>query len=128
MIVLWAGAVFALLSLLRYSARLSAGLRTVAWPDEEPLNVHDNRAQDPHLAKLGRMLNSDLIHEAHHVVVDVTEGLLNSGSVVLYVDSTATARRQLGPGVAQFLIDPPLANPSRYRNELADVLTRIEGL
>lgn len=128
MIVLWVGAAIALLSLLRYAGRLAVDVATVSWPEEAPLNLHDNRARDPHLAHLGRLLASDSLGEAHHTVVDVTERLLASGSVTLHIDSTEKARRRLGPSVESFLARPPLGSPQRYRRDLAAALTRIEDL
>jgi len=128
MILLWVGLVLAALALLRYAGRIADQLAPVAWPGEAPLNPHDDRARDPHLGQLVRLLAGENPGEAHHTVVDVTERLLTSGSVQLLVGSADTARQRLGPAVTAFLADPPLGHPDRYRRELAEVLTSIEAL
>ena len=128
MILLWAGLLAAAVALFRYSGRLAADVTAVTWPPEEPLNPHDNRASDPHLAHLARVLTSDLLQEAHTEVVEVTRRLVDSGSVTMALGSKEDAWARLGPGVAAFLENPPLHDPPRYRRELATVLTRIEQL
>lgn len=127
MIAIWVGVGCVLVALTVYVGRLGAARRTVTWPDEEPLNPHDNRSRDPHLGHLTRVLNTDAVDEAHRELVEITRLLVFSPSVYLRLGSTEAAWSRLGPDVKAFLANPP-KEPERYRHHLAAVLPKIEAL
>lgn len=126
MIAGWVGLAAAVTALLVWAPQFSA-VRSVVWPGEAPLNVHDDRARDPHLRHLARILGTKSADEVHRAVAELTEQLLQSGSVTLY-EGTEAARRRLGPEVAAFLAEPPTADHEAFLHGLSQALERIERL
>ena len=125
MIIAWIGLVAAVLVLV-LTVPVSAAISTVTWPEEAPLNLHDNRARDPDLRHLARILASDSVVEAHRAVVDIAEQLLRSESTS--PGQAAAARERLGPQATAFLAGPPHNDHERYLRQLRDALGRIEQL
>lgn len=123
MIVAWVGLVVVVLAIL---FALPSSIRSAAWPGETPLSLHDNRAQDPHLRHLARILNSDSTTEAHRTLGAITEGLLTSSSVTLY-EGTDAARERLGPEVRAF-VDKAPTDHAQFLRGLSHALDRIEDL
>lgn len=110
-----------------FASRLTSTRRPVTWPEDEPLNPHDNRALDPHLKHLARVLSTDKVDEAHQELVAITRQLVFSPSVFLRLGSADAAWDRLGPDAIAFLQNPP-RDPERYRHRLAAVLPQIESL
>lgn len=127
MIAVWLAVAVVLVALVVYAGRLAAARRLAVWPEEEPLNPHDDRALDPHLKHLTRLLSTDGVDEVHQEVVRVTRDLVYSPSVFLRLGSAAAAAQRLGPDATAFLQNPP-KHAERYRHHLATVLPTIEGL
>lgn len=126
MIFAWAGLVVAVVAVLR-ALPPSAMISTVVWPEDAPLSLHDNRARDPHLRHLARILAGDSTAEAQHTVTDLVDGVLNTSAITLFDDPTA-ARERLGPQVAGFISQPPPKDHDQFLRRLGDVLDRIERL
>lgn len=126
-VVIFLGVACALSALVVYAGRLAGARAEVTWPEEEPLNPHDDRALDPHLKHLARLLNTDAVDEAHQELVRITRDLVYSPSVFLRLGSASAAARRLGPEATAFLENPP-KQAGRYRHHLAAVLPMIEGL
>jgi hypothetical protein len=126
MIALWCCLAVSAGAVLRYGGRLIGQTAPLSWPTETPLNAHDNRAHDPHLARLTRQLRAGPTGEAHAEVRATVETLLHEPSTLRRTGDVATARARLGPDVAAFLDRPPATDPERYRRDLARALTRIE--
>lgn len=126
-VVLFLGVACVLTALVVYAGRLAGARAPVTWPEEEPLNPHDDRALDPHLKHLARLLGTDAVDEVHQELVRITRDLVYSPSVFLRLGSVTAAASRLGPEATAFLQDPP-KQPERYRHHLAAVLPKIEGL
>lgn len=126
MIAAWAGLVVAIVAVL-VALPAATAISTVSWPGETPLSLHDNRARDPHLRHLARILASDSTAEAQHTIAEISEGLVNSSAVVLF-EGDAAARARLGPEVARFIAEAPDQDHERFLRQLAQVLDRIESL
>lgn len=127
MIAVWIAFAVVVAAVVVYAGGLAAVRRTVGWPEEEPLNPHDNRSLDPHLKHLARILGTDSVDEAHRELVGVTRQLVFSPGVFLRLGSVDAAWDRLGPEVISFLQNPP-KEPERYRHRLAAVLPKIEAL
>lgn len=127
MIAVWIGIVLVVAALVVYAGRLAGVFKAVTWPEEEPLNPHDNRSLDPHLKHLARVLGTDAVDEAHRELVGITRQLVFSTGVFLRLGSADAAWDRLGPDVISFLQNPP-KDPERYRHRLAAVLPKIEAL
>ena len=126
MIIAWVGlVVVAVLVVMAVPA--SSSISAVTWPEDAPLNLHDNRALDPHLRHLARILSSDSTTEAQRIVGDLVEGLVQSPAVTL-VASSESARARLGASVAGFVSDQPARDHDQFLRRLGEALDRIERL
>lgn len=126
MIVAWLGLIGSVIALLVWSPASSA-IRTVVWPGEAPLNIHDDRGRDPHLRHLARILGTESATEVHRTMAALTERLVTSGSITLY-EGTDSARRRLGPEAASFLAAEPTGDHQAFLRGLSRTLDRIERL
>lgn len=127
MIALWLCLLVAAGTVARYGGRLLAQAGPVTWPDETPLNAHDNRSHDPRVARLTRLLRAGPTVEAHAELRDAVEELLRDPTTLRRTGDVEGGRARLGGDVTRFLDGPPTADPERYRRELARVLDRIEA-
>lgn len=127
MILAWAGLVVAVILLAAALALPASGPAAPDWPEDAPLNVHDNRGRDPHLRHLARILSSDSTGEAQRVVHDLAEGVLHSSAITLF-EGTESARLRLGPQVERFVSEPPARDHDQFLHRLAEALDRIERL
>ena len=126
MIVAWVGLVVVVAALLMALPATST-ISEATWPGETPLSLHDNRARDPHLRHLARILGSESSLEAHRTIQTLTEDLLASSTVTLF-EGSADARARLGPRVAAFLSESPPKDHHQFLRDLGEVVTRIESL
>jgi hypothetical protein len=127
-IALWCCVVVSAGAVVRYGARLLGQTSPVSWPTETPLNAHDNRARDPHLARLTRLLRAGPTAEAQAELRAVIETLLHDRvDVVDRVPEPERGERERLGDVLAFLERPPTPDPERYRHELARVLSRVEA-
>ena len=117
MILAWAGLVVVVALIGALLSVPAAAASVVHWPDDAPLNLHDNRGRDPHLRHLARVLTSDSPAEAQRVVADLAEAERRSAW---------PPRGSLDPQVARFVSDPPDRDHARFLHRLADALERIE--
>lgn len=126
MIVAWVGlVVVVVVAVLALPASTSIG--SVAWPEDAPLNLHDDRARDPHLRHLARILSSDSTHEAQSVVADLAEGIVHSPAITLF-EGAVSARARLGRPVESFVSEQPPKDHRQFLRRLGDALDRIESL
>lgn len=126
MIAAWVGLVVAVVAVL-VALPATTSISTVVWPGETPLSLHDNRARDPHLRHLARILTSDSTAEAQHAIGAIADGLVSSSAITLF-EGSAAARARLGPEVASFVEGAPARDHDRFLRELGHVLERIEAL
>ena len=128
MILAWAGLVAAVVLLGALLASPVSGLvSSVTWPEDAPLNVHDNRARDPHLRHLARVLSRESTAEAQRAIADLAEGIVTSPSVTLF-GRESDARARLGSTVESFLREPAGRDHDRFLRRLSDALDSIERL
>lgn len=112
MTLVWIAAGTAALALMWCAGWLANTVTAATWPGEAPLRLREERGRDQRLTQLARLVAADHLDEAHRVVGEVARRLADG--------------RPLDPRVERFLASPPLADPDRYRGELAAVLTRLE--
>lgn len=127
MILAWAGLVVAVVLVAVVLALPASGPAAATWPEDAPLNLHDDRGRDPHVRHLARILASDATTEAQRIVGDLAEGALHSTAITLF-EGTESARARLGPQVERFVSEPPARDHDEFLRRLADALDRIERL
>lgn len=113
MTLLWIALAASVLGTLWYAGGVAGEVTEVVWPEEAPLHSREERARDQRLTQLARLVRSQDVHELARVVSELA-GQLGEDA-------------RLDPVVRRFLDAPPLADPDRYRRELATVLTRLEA-
>lgn len=118
MTAVWVALVLAAAGVSCYVAFVSRTVVAAQWPGEASLHVRENRAHDQQVKHLERLVAADDPTAVHAVVREVTGQLLAMPVLDARLDRTTAA----------FVADPPVGSPARYRRELADALTRIEGL
>lgn len=112
MTLVWITTAAAALALLWCAGWLANSVTAATWPGDAPLRVREERGRDQRLTQLARLVAADHLDEAHRVLGEVARRLADG--------------RPLDPRVERFLASPPLADPDRYRRELAEVLARVE--
>lgn len=120
-------AVAAAIAVTAAALSLAAEVQALAWPDEEPLHLRDNRAHDLELTHLARLLGAADATALHREVVSVVDRLLAT-TAVLAGPAGIDPRSALPDAVRRFLDQPPLGSPDRYRRDLAAVLDLLEAL
>lgn len=126
MIVAWAGLVVVLVVVVM-TLPTSKTISTVVWPGEAPLNLHDNRARDPHLRHLARILGTDSSAEVQRTIAELSEGLVTSSSITLR-EGEAAARARLGPALTAFIHGSPAKDHREFLRQLSEALEQIEHL
>jgi len=106
---------------------LSDGLRTARW-EGPPGRTQMNRGRDFRLAYLTRLLGEDDLHEAHRVLVRLTDQILLGRYGVSRAAQPDRARAILGRDLDDFLAHAPVASPHDYHHRLPAALSRIEDL
>jgi Na+-transporting methylmalonyl-CoA/oxaloacetate decarboxylase gamma subunit len=109
-IVVGIALVIAVIAVLNHFSRIGSELVEVTWPEEVPVALHRERAQDQHITHLVRLLAAEDPTEAHVIVTSILRGL----------------ELRPDPATESFLIDPPLHSAATYRRSLAATLSRIE--
>ncbi len=115
MIVVWLAVVVGAVALVVHVAMVANDTTAAVWPEEAPLRVRENRAQDQQVSHLARLVRADDPHALHEVVVGLA-AQVRADAAAPYDDATA-----------RFLTDPPLGSAERYRRDLKAVLARIEA-
>lgn len=126
MIFAWVGLVVAVAAVV-IAVPGSTMISAVGWPGEAPLNLHDNRARDPHLRHLARILGSDSTAEAQRAIADLGEGVVTSSSVTLR-GGEAAARERIGATLRRFVDEPPAKDHREFLRQLSAALEQIERL
>jgi hypothetical protein len=124
-IIAWVGLVVVIV-IVAMAVPASTSISSVTWPEDAPLHLHDDRARDPHLRHLARILSSDSTREAQATVADLVEGILQSSEVTLFEGADA-ARARLAP-VSAFVTDDPPKEHGQFLRRLGDALDHIERL
>lgn len=101
-------------------------ISTASWPTETPLSLHDNRARDPHLRHLARILGSDVPAEAQRALAALVDGVVTSHAVML-AGGEAAARARLGDGV-RIAVEESAPDHARFLRRVSAALDEIERL
>ncbi|MGN6722182.1 MAG: hypothetical protein ACTHJM_06180 [Marmoricola sp.] len=125
MIIAWVG-LFVVIVVVLMALPASTTISSIAWPEDAPLHLHDDRARDPHLRHLARILSSDSSREAQAVIADLAEGIVSSSAIALF-EGAESARARLGP-VDAFVTGMPPKDHDQFLRRLGDALDRIERL
>lgn len=126
MIVAWSGLMVGLV-LVVMAIPTSRWISVAIWPGEAPLNLHDNRARDPHLRHLARILGSDSTAQAQRTIAELSEGIVTSSRITL-LEGEAAARQRLGPVVGSFVSEPAPQDHHKFLRHLGDALEQIERM
>ena len=125
MIVAWVGlVVVVVIALMALPA--SNVISQVTWPEDAPLHLHDDRARDPHLRHLARILSSESTAEAQSTVAELAEGIVVSSTITLF-EGVESARARLG-SVDSFVTERPARDHHQFLRQLGEALDRIERL
>lgn len=115
MILVWLVVVASAVAVVVHVAMVANETTAAVWPEEAPLRMRENRAQDQQVSHLARLVRADDPHALHEVVVGLA-AQVRAGVAAPYDDATA-----------RFLTNPPLRSAEHYRRNLPAVLTRIEA-
>lgn len=126
MIIAWAG-LGVVVGIVVFATPAQRIISTAVWPREAPVNLHDNRARDPHLRHLARILDSESTAEAQRTIAGLREGMVTS-SMLAVMEGDALVRGRLGGAVSSFIDQPPARDHATFLRELGAALEEIERL